>query len=64
MLERYVDLGILLMRLIMVSAGREITFTDKKIIVKGQSGKITEILTNANGMTLARIEEAIEAAID
>ena len=61
--EQYVDLGILLLRLMQVSPGREITFKDKKIIIKGQSGKITEI-PDVHCMTVAHIESAIEAAID
>ena len=61
--ERYIDLGILLWRLMMASEGREITFKDKGIIVKGQSGKITEIPT-VTGMTLSQIEDAIGVAID
>jgi len=63
LLENYLDLGILLMRLMAVSTGREITFKDKKIIIKGQGGKVTELL-DVTCMTMANIERAIEVAID
>ena len=64
LLEQYLDCGILLMQLIRVSQGREITFADKKVIVKGKSGVVHEIYTGSNGITLSSIECALEAAID
>ncbi len=63
MMETYIDLGILLMRLMYASMGREIIFKDKKITVKGQGGKTTEIL-DGHGMSITDIECAIEASID
>lgn len=62
LLEKYLDMGILLYHLMSVSQGVEITFGLGKIIVTRRDGTIKEVVTDLHAITIHSIECAIEAA--
>lgn len=63
MLDEYVNLGLLLKQLIVVSQGTEMSFSDGQVVVKRRDGVVRTASCPGKGLTLVKLEKAIDLAL-